>query len=52
MRNQEYLVKLLKIEGMTDGEIENIVDAVNSGELTIECIESQMPESVAACKNA
>lgn len=36
----EYLVKLLKIEGMTNGEIESIVEAVNNGELTIECIES------------
>lgn len=52
MKNQEYLVKLLKIEGMTKGEIESIVDAVSAGELTIECIESQMPESVAICKNA
>lgn len=48
----EYLVKLLKIEGMTSGEIESIVKAVNSGELTIECIESQMPKAVATCKNA
>lgn len=50
MNEQEYLVKLLKYEGMTSGEIESIVEAVNNGELTIECIESQMPESVAACK--
>lgn len=46
----EYLVKLLQHEGMTDGEIESIVDAANAGELTIECIESQMPESAEACK--
>lgn len=52
MKNQEYLVKLLKIEGMTKGEIESIVDAVSAGELTIECVESQMPKSVAICKNA
>ena len=51
MRNWEYLVKLLKIEGMTKGEIQSIVDAVYTGELTVECIESQMPESVEACKN-
>lgn len=50
MKNQEYLVKLLKIEGMTNGEIESIVDAVKTGELTMECIESQMPESVEKCK--
>lgn len=45
-----YLVKLLKYEGMTKGEIESIVEAVSTGELSIECIESQMPESVEACK--
>lgn len=49
MKN-DYLVKLLGYEGMTKGEIESIVDAVKTGELTIECIESQMPESVKACK--
>lgn len=51
MEKQEYLVKLLEIEGMTKGEIESIVEAVNTGELTMECIESQMPESVAILKN-
>lgn len=51
MKNQEYLVKLLKIEGMTKGEIESIVSAVNIGELTMDCIESQMPESAAILKN-
>lgn len=46
------LEKLLKIEGMTDGEIESIVDAVKAGELTIECIESQMPEAVKKYRTA
>lgn len=45
-----YLIKLLEYEGMTKGEIENIVEAVNKGELTIECIESQIPEAAEACR--
>lgn len=48
--NEKYIVKLLKCEGMTSGEIESIIEAISNGELTIECIESQMKESVEACK--
>jgi len=47
--NEKYIVKLLKCEGMTSGEIESIIEALASGELTIERIESQMIESVEAC---
>lgn len=48
--NEKYIVKLLKHEGMTSREIESIIEATSNGELTIECIESQMKESVEACK--
>lgn len=51
-KTEKDLVKLLKIEGMTDGEIESIVDAVKTGELTMECIESQMSESAIAARMA
>ena len=47
--NEKYIAKLLKCEGMASGEIESIIEALASGELTIECIESQMIESVEAC---
>lgn len=47
-----YLVKLLRHEGMTDGEIESIVESVKSGELTMECIESQIPESAMVSRMA
>lgn len=51
-RTERHLVKMLKIEGMTGGEIESIVDAVKTGELTMECIENQMPESAMAARMA
>lgn len=34
--NEKYIVKLLKHEGMTSGEIESIIEAISNGELTIE----------------
>lgn len=43
---KSYLEKLLSLEGMTTGEIESIIEAVESGDLSVDCIKSQMLESV------
>lgn len=51
MMKNNYLKNLLKIEEMTDGEIESIIAAVNDGEITLDCIKEQMPESVEKLKN-